>query len=201
MFLTTIREIHLACGSGSIVAKRLVLPQKEAVLLAAKRKSNCHSISFLSFHTLSFVISSTGQTGHIENEIVQHKIKRNSTIPTEIIRTRVGRANAQRDVLRNGEESNRISGYLILIDRDTQSSQKANDLDSNPRQCPITFRIVERIGPSERCSPTAFFLLPLLRRVPALSARMEIRSASRFFSFSRAIRCARARRIPGLMKE
>ncbi|EGI61883.1 hypothetical protein G5I_09784 [Acromyrmex echinatior] len=459
MFLTTIRAIHSACSSESLVAERLVLPQKETVLLAAKRKSNCHSISFLSFHTSSFVIFSTGQTGHIENEIVQHKIKetkkqcallglvcacrirldtpkfrgdrryssvefrgidmassrlieaakrqmgqklsmgtpgpmravqlfhignrklsvlsnpfvsttgelfpcmygeyasRNSTIPTEIIlmsghlrlqqvqemgvyldkilsllgrgnkehRMRVSRANAQRDVLRNGEESNRISGYalrvfrklkfttggLILIDWDTQSSRR-KDLDpgSNPRQCPTTFRIVEGIGrernsplkdaapptprdstakrcelklparrlsrdtlcintvngrlqqkksrqlsglrndvvrrgvalylrassspprrqrekglrislrfsagsndagddndnddtmvPSERCSPTAFFPLPLLRRVPALSARMEIRSASHFSSFSRAIRCERARYIRGLMKE
>jgi len=53
-------------------------------------------------------------------------------------RMRVNRTNAQRDVLRNGEESNRISGYalrvfhklkfaiggLILIDRDTQSSRR-----------------------------------------------------------------------------
>ncbi|KYQ48112.1 hypothetical protein ALC60_12824 [Trachymyrmex zeteki] len=67
-------------------------------------------------------------------------------------RMRVSRANAQRDVLRNGEESNRISGYalrvfrklkfanggLILIDRGTQSSQKVKDLglSSNSRQAP-----------------------------------------------------------------
>jgi len=46
--------------------------------------------------------------------------------------------------------------------------------------------------PSKRCSLTAFFPVIAARRVPALSARMEIRSVSRFSSFSPSIRGARA---------
>ncbi|KYM89792.1 hypothetical protein ALC53_02104, partial [Atta colombica] len=273
VFLTTIRGIHSTCFSESIVTERLVLPQKEAVLIenkivqhkikrylsvgfrgndmassrlieAAKRQmgqklpmgtpdtSRCVSLILLQlFHIGNRKLSV------LSNPFVSTARELFPCMHGEYTRMRVNRTNAQRDVLRNGEESNRISGYalrmfhklkfaiggLILIDRDTQSSRRKDlDLGSNPRQCPTTFRIIERIGrernsslkdaappaprdstakrcelklparrisnstshnngkiaevPSKRCSSTAFFLLPLLRRVPALSARMEIRS-------------------------
>lgn len=73
--------------SGSIVVERLALPQKEAILLAAKRKSNCHSISFLSFHTPSFVISSTGQTGHVSEWTKSFSRRRSAVVPIVLSET------------------------------------------------------------------------------------------------------------------